>query len=106
MKNYIVLLLNQLDDVGRIVGQDAVRGSLDVLAQLLVDANLLFGDGENQIHRVLLHFLVDLSNRRIILCSRVSVPAGAIQMAFTVVRFYNSSQLNQKNTRHFRHRIN
>jgi len=93
VKNYVVLLLNQLDDVGRIVGQDAVRGSLHVLAQLFIDADLFFGDGENQIHRVLLHFFVDLSNGGIILLVRMSVPARAIQVAFAIVRFNDSSQL-------------
>ena len=95
MKNYVVLLLNQLDDVGWIVGQNAVGGSLDVPAQLFVNADLFSGDSEDQIHRVLLHFSVDLSNGRIILQTRVSVPAWTIQVAFTIVRFNDSSQLEK-----------
>ena len=90
---HIVLFLDQLNDVGRIVGEDTVRSSLDVMTQLLVDSDLFFGDGENQIDRVLLDFLVDLRNRRIILRSRVRVPARAVQMAIAVIGFHYSSQL-------------
>lgn len=45
----VVLILDELDDVGGVVREDAAAGTFNVLAQLVVDMELLLGDGEDQV---------------------------------------------------------
>lgn len=90
------MFLNEFDNVGRIVGEHPTAGTLDVLAQLIVDVELLLCDGEDKVDRVFLDFLIDLRNGRIILSRRVSVRAFPIHVAKAVIRLDNTSQLDNK----------
>ena len=48
-----VLFLDELDDVGGVVGEGAGRAGLDVVAQLVVGVALLGSDGEDEVDAVL-----------------------------------------------------
>lgn len=60
MFTHIVLVLHQLYDVGRIIGKDSGKRSLNVIHEAVVNVNLLLGDRENHVDGVFLHFEIDL----------------------------------------------
>lgn len=88
-----VLLLDQIDDVGGIVGEHGRRGALDVALQLLVDGELIGGDREDNVDGVLLDLLVDLRNTGVVLQHRVGVHALGVEMALAVVGGDHSTEL-------------
>ena len=47
---YVVLFLDKFNDVGGVVGQDTIAGSFNMFAQLLVNVDLLFCDGKDQVN--------------------------------------------------------
>lgn len=53
--SYIVLILDEVDDVGGIVAEYSGAGALDVFAELLVHADLFRDHREDHVDRVLLH---------------------------------------------------
>ncbi len=89
---YLVLALDELDNVGRVVGEGADGAALDVGSQEVVHVELLLGDGEDQVDRVLLDFVVDLGHGGVVQLVGVRVGALGIEMAESVVWLDNSAK--------------
>ena len=92
---HIVVLFNQVDNIGGVIGQFPSRGGLNDFSQLLVDGELVLGDSKNDAHRLRSELGRDLRHTGVVLVGALCVQVVA-HVAVAVIGKNNAAKLQQQ----------
>lgn len=67
MVDYIIIVLDELDNVGRVISQFSNSAAFNQFTQLIVDWYLILGNGKYDIYFCLSNLVRQLTNGRVIL---------------------------------------
>ena len=88
-----VLLFDDLDNIGGVVGDGADEGALHEVGDVLVEVHLVGGDGPDDVGLVLPGQFVDVADARVVLAFGVGVAAGGVEVAEAVVGGDDAAEL-------------
>jgi hypothetical protein len=89
------LVADEVDNVGGILGQGSRGSAFDVVLQLVVNVDLVGGDGKDDVDGVLLDLEIDLRDGGVVLNGRVGVHAFVVQVTVSVVGLDNATKLKE-----------
>ena len=92
MNAYLILSLDQFNNIRRIIGKSTDRAALYILLQQIVNIELFFGDSKNNVDWIFFDFVINLWNWRVIQFVRVSVNTFGVQMTRTIIRLNNTTE--------------
>ena len=92
MNAYLILSLDQFNNIRRIIGKSTDRAALYILLQQIVNIELFFSDSKNNVDWIFFDFVINLWNWRVIQFVRVSVNTFGVQMTRTIIRLNNTTE--------------